>query len=180
MQVEGFITGWEDSAGGMHPSGAVYDAKRTVTFHFRSGYSGQDVTLPWVGPWPTTEDPRTTIWVLTLEPKRESASEDETSTRPIPPTNRPRFTAVPDQTEPGRKVLCRIVDWDGGSENASVEGGNHRVLIDGLTPREAVVGAHELDMMVRTLPKGLPADMLDDLVAFRFPDKARGHDDDAR
>jgi len=88
-------------------------------------------------------------------------------------TNRPRFTATPDQTEPGRKVLCRIVDWDGGSENASVEGGNHRVLIDGLTPREAVVGAHELDMMVRTLPKGLPADMLDDLVAFQFPDKAR-------
>lgn len=172
MQIEGFLTDWKE-AGVVHPSGAIHDVKRTVTFHFKSGYSGQDVTLPWSGPWPAVEDPRGTTWVLALEPKRESVSQGDTATQPIPATNRPRFTAVPDQTEPGRKVLCRIVDW-GDNEDAPAAEGSHRVLIDGLTPREAVVGAHELDRMVRSMPPGLPSDMLDDLVAFRFPDKATG------
>jgi len=95
-----------------------------------------------------------------------------TPVTPRTTTNSPRFTAVPDQTERGRKVLCRIVDWD-DHEDAPAGEGNHRVLIGGLTPREAVVGAHELGMMVRALPKGLPADMLDNLVTFRFPGKAR-------
>jgi len=92
-------------------------------------------------------------------------------------TNSPRFTAVPDQTEPGRKVLCRIVDWDCGNEDAPATEGNHRVLIDGLTPREAIVGAHLLDDMVRHLGYEPTPEMIDALVQFRFPDKARKHDD---
>jgi len=101
-----------------------------------------------------------------------------TPARPRTTTNRPRFTAILDQTERGRKVLCRIVDWDGDNEDAPAEEGNYRVLIDGLTPREAVVGAHLLDDTVRHLGYEPTAEMVDALIAFRFPDKARGHVDD--
>jgi len=68
MRVEGYLTRLDEVAS-IERDGYINDVKRTATFHFRSGYSGQDVTLPWVGPWPTMDDPRMSIWTLTLEPK---------------------------------------------------------------------------------------------------------------
>ncbi len=68
MRVEGYLTRLDEVAS-IERDGYINDVKRTVTFHFTSGYSGQDVTLPWVGPWPTMDDPRMSVWTLTLERK---------------------------------------------------------------------------------------------------------------
>ena len=138
-----------------------------------SGYKGGDYTMDGFTPvWlarygDTGEGLGCTLLSLLLS---AGGKEPDTLVTPIE-TNRPRFTAVPDETEPGRKVLCRIVDWD-DNEDAPATEVKPRVLIGGLTPREAVVGAHLLDDTVRHLGYEPTAEMVDALVAFRFPSKA--------
>jgi len=157
--------------------GAMLAAAKEALGATYTGYKGGDYTMNaytqvWLARYGDTGEAISDFSLsLMLNPSEKTPDPFAARAVSTATTNRPRFTAVPDQTERGRKVLCRIVDWD-DNEDAPAEEGNHRVLIGGLTPREAVVGAHLLDDMVRHLGYEPTPEMIDALVRFRFPDKA--------
>jgi len=165
--------------------GAMLAAAKEALGATYTGYKGGDYTMNaytqvWLARYGDTGEAISDFFLsLMLNPSEKTPDPFAARAVSTTTTNRPRFTAVPDQTEPGRKVLCRIVDWDGGNEDATATEVNYRVLIDGLTPREAVVGAHLLDDMMRHLGYEPTPEMIDALIVFRFPDKARGHEKEA-
>jgi len=165
--------------------GAMLAAAKDALGATYTGYKGGDYTMNaytqvWLARYGDTGEAISDFFLsLMLNPSEKTPDPFAARAASTTTTNRPRFTAIPDQTERGRKVLCRIVDWDCGNEDASATEGNHRVLIGGLTPREAVVGAHLLDDMVRHLGYKPTPEMIGAMLVFRFPDKAREHAHDA-